>query len=77
MKVQWLITLALVVAIATDVTNVDAKKKKKKSKSKLKVKLDDDYDRDYVGCEPWKFTFITFEDAWCQIHTGVKTLSQL
>ena len=26
----------------------------------IKYKIDDDYDRNYVGCEPWKFTFLMY-----------------
>ena len=77
MKLPYLLAILFVLMAITE-KQVDAKnkdKKKKKSKSKLKVKIDDDYDRNHVGCEPWKFTIYTYEDSWCQYKTGVRALS--
>ena len=43
----------------------------------VKYKIDDDYDRNSVGCEPWKFTFLQYEDQYCDHETyqGFKQLS--
>ena len=60
--------------IALDNSIADAKKKNKdKLKTKMKFKFDEN-DRNHVGCEPWKFTFYTYDDSWCQVKTGVKVL---
>ena len=76
MKLNYFLTFVCLMAIVIDNSEVDAKKKKKKkSKVKMKFKFDGN-DRTHVGCEPWKFTFYTFEDSWCQYQTGVKVLDQ-
>ena len=66
MKINYLLIFVFAMVIVMDNSIVDAKKKKKKDKSKVKMKFSmDDDDRKHVGCEPWKFTFYTFDDSWC------------